>query len=153
VTPLEKAAIDAARAMVKEVKEDNSTNELFTRFLGYRDLRAAIAALDAAPTQRRGAGCPRPHHLLIRGEVCPDCRFAPVEEERCPTCAGTGAPWGDEGGTDCLACGGTGKAKGVDADGAACWCCIPSMIPYRGHDTGCETARAALGVERGTDHG
>jgi hypothetical protein len=40
-------------------------------------------------------------------------------------------------------------AQGVDADGAACWCCIPSMIPYRGHDTGCETARAALGVERG----
>jgi hypothetical protein len=48
VTPLEKAAIDAARAMVKEVKEDNSTNELFTRFLGYRDLRAALATLDAA---------------------------------------------------------------------------------------------------------
>jgi hypothetical protein len=25
-----------------------------------------------------------------------------------------------------------------------CWCCIPSMIPYRGHDAGCEAARAAL---------
>lgn len=35
-------------------------------------------------------------------------------------------------------------AQGVDADGAPCWCCIPSMIPYRGHDAGCEAARAAL---------
>lgn len=27
---------------------------------------------------------------------------------------------------------------------ATCWCGIPSMIPYRGHDGGCEAARAAL---------
>jgi hypothetical protein len=31
-----------------------------------------------------------------------------------------------------------------NAKDGPCWCCIPSMIPYRGHDAGCEAARAAL---------
>lgn len=35
-------------------------------------------------------------------------------------------------------------SQGVDDKGEPCWCCIPSMIPYRGHDAGCEAARAAL---------
>jgi septal ring factor EnvC (AmiA/AmiB activator) len=30
------------------------------------------------------------------------------------------------------------------ADDGPCWCCIPSMIPYRGHDSGCEAASAVL---------
>jgi hypothetical protein len=32
----------------------------------------------------------------------------------------------------------------VGDDGLPCWCCIPSMVPYRGHDSGCLLARAAL---------
>ena len=32
----------------------------------------------------------------------------------------------------------------LDAEGKPCWCHIPSMIPYRGHDAGCTAARAAL---------
>jgi hypothetical protein len=122
MTPLEQAALDAARALVTEVKEDSSTNEMFTRFLGYRDLHGALAALDAAPTQRGGA-CPRPHHLLMPDEVCPDCRAptvepAPVEEERCGECEGTGMLECDcpgkfcTGKKRCVNCQGTGKAKG-----------------------------------------
>jgi hypothetical protein len=37
-------------------------------------------------------------------------------------------------------------AQRLGADGADCWCNIPSRNPYRRHDTGCETARAALGA-------
>jgi hypothetical protein len=33
---------------------------------------------------------------------------------------------------------------------ARCWCAIPEMIPYRGHDGGCEAARAALAAKEGT---
>ena len=29
-------------------------------------------------------------------------------------------------------------------DGEPCWCRLESMIPYRGHDTGCELARLTL---------
>jgi hypothetical protein len=32
---------------------------------------------------------------------------------------------------------------------ARCWCAIPEMIPYRGHDGGCEAARAALVTDGG----
>ena len=32
----------------------------------------------------------------------------------------------------------------LDGDGQPCWCAIPSMIPYRGHDVGCEAVRSAL---------
>ena len=35
-------------------------------------------------------------------------------------------------------------AQRVDDDGHPCWCSLPSMVPYRGHDSGCEAARAAL---------
>lgn len=35
-------------------------------------------------------------------------------------------------------------AQEQDTEGRPCWCAIPSMIPYRGHDVGCEAARAAL---------
>lgn len=41
-----------------------------------------------------------------------------------------------------------GALEGVghwsEEEQATCWCGIPSMIPYRGHDGGCEAARAAL---------
>lgn len=36
-----------------------------------------------------------------------------------------------------------------DFDGRPCWCQLPSMIPYRGHDFGCELARAALSTVDG----
>jgi hypothetical protein len=39
-------------------------------------------------------------------------------------------------------------AQGVDEKGEPCWCCLPCMIPYRGHETGCLAARAALALPR-----
>lgn len=32
---------------------------------------------------------------------------------------------------------------------ATCWCSLPEMIPYRGHDSGCEEARAAIALVKG----
>jgi hypothetical protein len=155
VTPLEKAAIDAARAMVKEVKEDNSTNELFTRFLGYRDLRAALATLDAAPTQRRGAGCP----------VCLDTGyFTTNPEEPNPECSSCDywerkyAARRDEADAAMRAKvaearvevlrTALGEAVGIAEE--------PDGVPLQVRETRIVkwlfAARAALGAERGTDH-
>jgi len=35
-------------------------------------------------------------------------------------------------------------AQRVDDNGEPCWCCLDVMIPYRGHEAGCEAARALL---------
>ena len=42
-------------------------------------------------------------------------------------------------------------SQSLDGKGESCWCCLPGMIPYRGHDAGCEAARAALSPD--TDDG
>jgi hypothetical protein len=35
-------------------------------------------------------------------------------------------------------------AQQMDEFEEPCWCQLPVMIPYRGHDSGCEMARAIL---------
>lgn len=34
-----------------------------------------------------------------------------------------------------------------EGENARCWCAIPSLIPYRGHEDGCEAARAVLAAK------
>jgi hypothetical protein len=88
MTPLEQAAIDAARRMLQwyPLAPGSMDN------IGFTALRAALAALDAAPTQRGGADS---------GIWCAECqapvcdhvakRLAPDLYPACD-CKGTGLP-------------------------------------------------------------
>jgi len=41
------------------------------------------------------------------------------------------------------------KGEATVIDGKLCWCGMPGMIPYRGHDSGCEYNRELVAKAEG----
>ena len=41
------------------------------------------------------------------------------------------------------------KGEATVIDGKLCWCGMPNMIPYRGHDSGCEYNRELVAKAEG----
>lgn len=74
--------------------------------------------------------------------ICGRC-FAVYQEGYGHVCATAQADWRSLSDDLAAALEETVQQKGED-DGKPCWCGLPYMVPYRGHDAGCEAARAAL---------